>query len=159
MHTTVWSRNAESYGLHIFNFFNKAKLFSEVFVKFPFFSKLCYSCSQCCVTFHCTMKWICSFTSARCIHSSTASWIFLPSNHPSHLGHHRTPSWATCAIPQVSTSYLFYPRQCTCISPNLLMHPTPNPPRVHKSVLCQHLYSCLSNRFICTIFLESTYMH
>ena len=33
--------------------------------------------------------------------------------HATHLGHHRAPSWAPCAIQQVPTSYLFY--TCLCI--------------------------------------------
>ena len=28
--------------------------------------------------------------------------------HPTHLGHHRAPSWAPCAVQQVPTSYQFY---------------------------------------------------
>ena len=33
-------------------------------------------------------------------------------SHPIHLGHHRAPIWAPCAILQVPTSYLFYTQQC-----------------------------------------------
>ena len=34
--------------------------------------------------------------------------------------------------------------------------PSPSPPRPHVCSLCLRLYSCLANRFICTIFLHST---
>ena len=45
-----------------------------------------------------------------------------PAPCPGHLGHHRAPSWAPCAIQQVRTSYLFYTWQCTCVNPNLPIH-------------------------------------
>ena len=34
--------------------------------------------------------------SAMSIHTSSSSWIPLP--HPIHLGHHRAPSWGSCAV-------------------------------------------------------------
>ena len=34
--------------------------------------------------------------SATSIHTSSSSWIPLP--HPIHLGHHRAPSWGSCAV-------------------------------------------------------------
>ena len=46
--------------------------------------------------------------SAICIPKSPPSWTSHPPPHPTHLGHHRAPSWAPCAIQQVPTSYLFH---------------------------------------------------
>ena len=66
-------------------------------------------------------------------------------------------------IQQVLISYLFYTYQCIHVNPNLPIHHTTNPtfppwcPYVCSLHLC--LYFCLANQFICTIFLDSTYMH
>ena len=58
---------------------------------------------QDCVSFCCTMKWI------SCMYTYVPSLLALPpSLSPPHLGHHRAPSWAPCAIQQVPTSHLFY---------------------------------------------------
>ena len=52
-----------------------------------------------------------------------------PTPHPTHVGSHRAPSWAPCAIQQVPTSYLFYAWQCIYVYPNLPIRPTlPFPP-------------------------------
>ena len=46
--------------------------------------------------------------SATCIHISPSSRVSLPQPpHPTSLGHHRAPSWVSCAIYQLPTSYLF----------------------------------------------------
>ena len=88
---------------------------------------------QYCVSFCYTMKWI-SY-----MYTYIPYLLNLPptSNpHPTHLGHHRAPSWAPCALQQVPTSYLFYTRLCIYVNPNLPMHPTPlSPPRVHMFIL------------------------
>ena len=39
--------------------------------------------------------------SAIIIHIAPPSWAFIPSSHPSPLGHHRVPSWAPCVIQQL----------------------------------------------------------
>ena len=83
----------------------------------------------------------------------------LPHTTPiSHLpGHHRAPSWAPCAVQQAPIRYLFHTRRCICINatppmpPTLSFHLCPPVPS-----LCLHLYSCPVNRFISTIFLDST---
>ena len=95
---------------------------------------------QCCVSFCRTTKWISH------MYTYISSLLNLPPTgppptHPTHLGHHRAPSWAPCAIQQVLTSYLFYTRYCLYVNPNLPVHPTlPSPLLVHMSVL----YVCVS---------------
>ena len=46
------------------------------------------------------------------------------------------------------------------VNPNLSLHPTPTtfPLGIHPFVLYICLYFCFANRFICTIFLDSTYV-
>ena len=72
--------------------------------------------------------------------------------HPTHLGHHRAPSWAPWAIQQVPTSYLFYTWPCTYVNPNLPIHHTlhsPQPPCPHlgpKSFSYTVMRSSPSNR-------------
>ena len=79
---------------------------------------------------------------------------------PSHLGQHRALNRVPCAIKQGLTSYLFYTQQCIHVNPNLPIHPTPPYPPWCPYVCSLHLcpYFCFANRFICTIFLDSTYM-
>ena len=71
--------------------------------------------------------------SAICIHLSPCSWASF--QHPPHLtppGHHRTLSWAPCAVQQLPTSYFTHDHVC----PNLTTHPIAIPsPHVHMSVL------------------------
>ena len=68
-------------------------------------------------------------------------------------------------IQQVLISYLFYTYYCIYVNPNFPVHPTtttlpatfpPWCPYVCALLLC--LYFCPAYRFICTIFLGSTYM-
>ena len=66
-------------------------------------------------------------------------------------------------IQEVLISHQFYTHQCIHVNPNCPIHhtTTPTAPRnsplaVHSFVLC--LNFCPANRFICTIFLGSTYM-
>ena len=49
---------------------------------------------QCCFSFRCTMKWI------SCMYTYIPSLLGIPPPHPhpTHLGHHRAPSWASCAL-------------------------------------------------------------
>ena len=58
---------------------------------------------QWCASFRCTTKCISYMYTY-----IPPSWTSLPRLHPTHLGHHRAPGWALCAIQQVPTSYLFY---------------------------------------------------
>ena len=70
-------------------------------------------------------------------------------------------------IQQVLISYLFYTYLCIHVNPNLPIHPTTAPPPTPLSPLGVHtfvlyiccLYFCFANRFICTIFLDSTYIY
>ena len=57
---------------------------------------------QCCVIFCCTMKWI-SYVYTHTPFLSDSLTSILPI-----LSHHRTLSWAPCAMQQVPTSCLFY---------------------------------------------------
>ena len=67
-------------------------------------------------------------------------------------------------IQQVLISHQFYTHQCIHVNPNLPIHHTtttpatfpPWCPYICSLHLC--LYFCPANRFICTIFLGSTYM-
>ena len=129
---------------------------------------------------------------------------------PTHLGHHRTLSWDSCAVQQVPTSYSCVKCVCMCVcscsvmsdslrphglQPTRLLRPWDFPgkstgaarevkipifiipiiiPKCQSSspnsshsplplcplicFLCLCLSSCPRNRFICTIFLDSTYM-
>ena len=86
------------------------------------------------------------------------------------LGHHRAPSWASCAFSRSPLAISFTHgsiHMCVCvcvcvyISPNLPSHPIL--PffllHVHMSILYVCVYSCPANRLIFTNFLDSTYMH
>ena len=88
--------------------------------------------------------------SAICIHISPPSWTSLPPLHPTPPGHHRTLSWAPCAIHQLPNSHLFY-TQYTYASATLNSSRSPFscPPILS---LCLHLYSCPKNRFIFITF-------
>ena len=66
---------------------------------------------------------------------------------------------------QVLISYLFYTYECIYVNPNLPVIPPPPPPAPSFPPWCPYvcslhlcLYFCLGNQFICTIFLDSTYM-
>ena len=54
-------------------------------------------------------------------------YIYIPSLldlPPTPLCHHRTQSWAPCAIQQLPTSYLFNTWWCIYVSPDLAIPPT-----------------------------------
>ena len=61
--------------------------------------------------------------------TSARAPLYLPPTfpHPTPLGRHRAPSWASWAGRQVSTSQLCYMWQCASIHPSLLAHPLPHP--------------------------------
>ena len=68
--------------------------------------------------------------------------------HPTLLGH-RAPSWVSCVIQWIPSTYLF--NAVFSVRPTLSF---PTASTVHYLHL--HLYSCPENRFISTVFLEST---
>ena len=68
-------------------------------------------------------------------------------------------------IQQVLISYPFYTHQCIYVNPNLPIHHTTTTPTTTFPLWCPYVCSlhlchnlCPANRFICTIFLSSTYM-
>ena len=84
-------------------------------------------------------------------------WTSLPPHlHPIHLGHHRAPSWAPCAVQQLPTGYQFYTWQWIYVNPNIPVHLTPATlsPCVCSLRLQIHSYSCPEDRFICTFLKE-----
>ena len=111
-----------------------------------------------CLCFCYTMKWI-SYIYIY-IYIYTHTHPLPPTYHPTPLRHHRAPSCAPCTIQHVSTSNHFYTWQCTYVSPNFPIPPTPYPPLgPHINSLCLCLYCCPANTFIYTIFLGFIYMH
>ena len=102
----------------------------------------------------------CSEVSPLCAsHILPPFWIYLSPTppHPTHLGRHRAPSWAPRQ--QVPTSSLFYAWQCIYVNPKLPVHRTllPGSESTHRFSASASLF-LPTNRFICTIFLDSTYM-
>ena len=85
-----------------------------------------------------------------------------PPSHSTPLGHQRALSWAPHAMQLLPTSSLFYTWECVYVNPILPVCLTLPflPPRVHM-----YYFSTATsvfpygNKFICTIFLDSTYMH
>ena len=75
-----------------------------------------------------------------------------------------TEQWAELPVlQQVSTSCLFYTWNCIYVNPSLPI--CPNLPSSRCARQCPHIqslhlrfYSCPGNRFICIIFLNSTYV-
>ena len=105
----------------------------------------------------------CSFLLYKEVNQLHVSIHPLPRGPPSHphlpyptpLGQ-RGAQLNPCAAQQLPTSCLLYTERCGYVSPNLPIHPTlssPHCPRMPS--LCLHLCSCLGNRFICTIFLDT----
>ena len=91
--------------------------------------------------------------SAVCVRISPPSWT------SSHLPHPSRSSQSTelSSLCYISGSHCFTHGVYTSI---LICHfnPPPHPcPHVHFLHLC--LFSCPASRFICAIFLDSTYMH
>ena len=101
------------------------------------------------------MKWI-SF-----MYTYITSLLDLPPTHqPLSSSFPRlSESWAPCTIRQVPS--ICFTHGGIYVSPNLPFHPIPYylPPCPYVCSLCLHLYSYPANRFICTIFLDSTYQH
>ena len=113
---------------------------------------------QCCVSFGCTIGWISSIVS---IYPLPLKPPPTPIPHPSPFGHHRALSWAPCAIQQFPLAiYFTHGSVCMSVLPSQFIPFSTPPPLcalVHSLHLC--LYSCPAYRFICTFFLDSTYIH
>ena len=64
-----------------------------------------------------------------------------PLLYPTHPGHHRALSWASCPLEQVPSSYLFHTQSRIYVNPILPFSPTlPLPHSIHMSVI----YVCVS---------------
>ena len=103
---------------------------------------------RCCVHFCSTTKWT-NYT-----YTYIPSFTDLPPTHrhPTPLGHHGALSWAQPPACFKTHGLIYMSMLLSQIVP-------PSPwPYVGMSNLCLCLYSCLRNRFICTIFLNSTYL-
>ena len=78
-----------------------------------------------------------------------------PPPHPTLLGHHQALSWAPYAVQQLPTCAthggVYISMLLSQFTPP---SPSPTCPHIHSPHLCLH---CLVNRFISTIFLDSTY--
>ena len=88
--------------------------------------------------------------------------VNLPPTTPSHPSRSQVSTkLSSCVLQQLPTSCLFYTWQCIYLRPTLPVHPTLPFPTLcpHICSLCLCLYSCLGNRFICIIFLDSIYIH
>ena len=76
---------------------------------------------QCCVSFCCTTKWISYY-----MYTYIPPLLDLPSPHPTHLGHHRAPSWAAVlysSFPLVKNIYfcfIDYAKAFDCVDYNKL---------------------------------------
>ena len=79
--------------------------------------------------------------------------------HPTPLGCYRAQVWIPWVIQQIPIGYFTYSNVYVSMLLTPLSHPLfppPNPPYVCSHCLCLHFYH--TNRFINTIFLDSTYM-
>ena len=90
--------------------------------------------------------------SAICIHLSPHTWASIPPFSQS-MG------WAPCAIQQLPTIY--FTLSSIYMSILLSQFVPHSPPPLYSNVHSLHpcLYSCSANRFLCTIFLDSIYVH
>ena len=89
--------------------------------------------------------------SAICTHMSPVSWASFPPLSPRPI---------ITQLPVLHRSFplatLVYTRHCLYVNATLPTHPTPLFPLwVHVRSLYPRFYSCLGNRFICTIFKGS----
>ena len=94
----------------------------------------------------------------RHIHTSPSSWTSLPAlSHTTRSSHSTEPSSVLYSRFPVA---IYFTHGSVFMS-NLISQFIPlSPPPLcpHVRSLCLPFYSCPANRFICTIFLDSTYM-
>ena len=91
------------------------------------------------------------------IHISPPSWTFPPL--PTPLGCHRALSWVPLVHNKFPIAVLHRIIQmflCCSLNPS---HPLLPPLCLQVCSLCLCLYCCPADRFICTIFLDSTHTH
>ena len=108
---------------------------------------------QCCVGFCSTKKWICY------MYRYIPSRLDLFTLHPTHLGHHRAPSWVYSGF-SLAVSFA-HGRVCMSIpvNPGLPVHPIPLVLLVSACLFSVSVcIPALCSSFICTIFLDSTCM-
>ena len=91
--------------------------------------------------------------SAVCIHIPLLFDLPHPTPHAIPLGQNRTPSWALC----YTTGSHHPPILHMAMHIRQSQSPSSLPLHPHIGSLYPSLYSCPTNRFICTIFLDSTY--
>ena len=110
--------------------------FLKFLLEYGFFTMLCFCC---------TVNHLCVY-----IYPPFCGFL-------SHLGHHRGLDRVPCAIQSV----IIISEYCVYVNPSLPIHPSLSflswCPRVWPLHLC-HCF-CFAKRFICTIFLDSAYMH
>ena len=84
----------------------------------------------------------------------------LTSHLPYPLGCHGALGWTPCVTEQMPTGCLFHTWEYICVCPTLWIHPVLSLPHcVRKPVLlCLRLHCCPADRFISTIFLDSTHL-
>ena len=79
---------------------------------------------------------------------------------PSHSGHHRAQSSLCHTVLSHELSILYIVSIVyICQSQSPGSFPLPQPRCLYVCTLHLRLYFCFANRFNCTIFLDSTYMH
>ena len=106
-----------------------------------------------CFSFCWTMKWI-SY-----MYTYMSSLLDVPPTpHPIPPTQVITEHWAE--LPMLYSRFpLSDTWSCIQVNPNLPISPTLPFPSCSHCSLCLHQYFCLGNWFICTVLLDSTYMH
>ena len=96
--------------------------------------------------------------------SESAIWIHIslpfctPSPNSTYLGYHGAPNWTPYAIQHVPPPICFTHSSAQISIPNSYFIPHYlSPTHIHTSILYMCGSSCPRNRFICVIFLDSTY--
>ena len=107
----------------------------------------------------CTVQWS---ESDICVHIPLPSWTTFPPPpfpHPTPLSQHRAWAWAPCAISRSHYLPILYGSVYMSVPVSQLTPLFLPPLCLHLCSLHLHLYSCPAVRFLCTIFLDSMYVH